>query len=800
MKSVQYRFGPFRLVSATRQIWRNDQPLELPRLVFDCVLYLLENRDRAIGRDELVAALWGRVDVADTQLSQLMRRVRHALGDDGQSQKAIRTVQGYGYRWAMPAKTMPMVPNAEPTDGSGATSALNNEAEISATTTSAPELPPQSVRVGANHVRKRRPSRWRAWGLCSLAAITIAGGLFFATALLHDGPTPATANVAPNASRAIVLPLDVSAASDSAWVRLGAMDIVADRLRASGLAVPPSESVVAAVQSASGARTPTHLEDLFSAGIVIRGNAVKSAAGWQVSLQAQSPGDLQRTAEASDREPVPAIQAAADRLVAALGRAPAPDTHETDPLGARIARIRAALLANEIALARQLLAADEGSAEDTTTLRYWRAQTDFRAGDFERAQAGFEALLDDPRVLADTHLHGRVLIARAGNHIRRAEYAEAEADFNSAVRVIKDFNESSEYAEALAGRGIARVALRHFDGAAADFGQARLQMERAGDAFGATRVDANLGLFELVRRRPANALPYLRSAVIRFEAFGAVSALLSTLNAQFDAHAFLLQWSDALAVSERRWALRGRAADPMQRYLIGVDRSRVLAAFGRYREAHRALDAVEEEYPDMRKPIVQVLHAQRADLAWREGHSTQALARAQEGLDDAPCTDASAPCETLALIYQRALIVEGQADAQGIPPADQVLHTQGTDGPPSLAVARAEWSAHSGRPDDAETGFRAALADVEDEGTPSDVALVVSSYAHWLIEQRRLDDAAAVAGRVAPWADRDFDCALLQVAVMHAYGRQAPWATALQRARLLAGERAIPSTLLVPPG
>src|SRR5690606_17912490 len=110
MKSVQYRFGEFRLVSATRQAWRNGEPIRLPRRVFDCIVYLLENRERAIGRDELVAAIWGRVDVADTQLSQLMRRVRRALGDDGHSQRSIETVQGFGYRWAMEAE-------AEPTPG-----------------------------------------------------------------------------------------------------------------------------------------------------------------------------------------------------------------------------------------------------------------------------------------------------------------------------------------------------------------------------------------------------------------------------------------------------------------------------------------------------------------------------------------------------------------------------------------------------------------------------------------------------------------------------------------------------------
>ena len=54
-------------------------------------------------------------------------------------------------------------------------------------------------------------------------------------------------------------------------------------------------------------------------------------------------------------------------------------------------------------------------------------------------------------------------------------------------------------------------------------------------------------------------------------------------------------------------------------------------------------------------------------------------------------------------------------------------------------------------------------------------------------------------GRVARWADRDFDCALLQAGLYHALGQRATWQTALARARSLAGERTIPASLQNPP-
>jgi hypothetical protein len=56
-------------------------------------------------------------------------------------------------------------------------------------------------------------------------------------------------------------------------------------------------------------------------------------------------------------------------------------------------------------------------------------------------------------------------------------------------------------------------------------------------------------------------------------------------------------------------------------------------------------------------------------------------------------------------------------------------------------------------------------------------------------------EAGALVGRVAPWADRDYDCALLQLRLYHALGQRELWASALATARSLAGDRRIPAEL-----
>ena len=62
-----------------------------------------------------------------------------------------------------------------------------------------------------------------------------------------------------------------------------------------------------------------------------------------------------------------------------------------------------------------------------------------------------------------------------------------------------------------------------------------------------------------------------------------------------------------------------------------------------------------------------------------------------------------------------------------------------------------------------------------------------------------MQQAAAAIGRVSPWANRNYACALLEVRLFHALRQIGPWRNALDRARTLAGEREMPADLLQPP-
>jgi DNA-binding winged helix-turn-helix (wHTH) protein len=102
MDHPAWRFGEFVLDRATRELRRGGKRVSLSAKAFDCIAYLIEQRGRAVGRDELIAAVWGRVDVSDSVLSQTVLYARRALEDTGREQHAIRTVVGFGYHWVAP--------------------------------------------------------------------------------------------------------------------------------------------------------------------------------------------------------------------------------------------------------------------------------------------------------------------------------------------------------------------------------------------------------------------------------------------------------------------------------------------------------------------------------------------------------------------------------------------------------------------------------------------------------------------------------------------------------------------------
>ena len=77
-------------------------PIPVQPQVFDLLAYLLLHRDRVVTKEELLDEIWGDRFVSESALTSRIKSARQLVGDDGISQRAIKTFHSRGYRWIAP--------------------------------------------------------------------------------------------------------------------------------------------------------------------------------------------------------------------------------------------------------------------------------------------------------------------------------------------------------------------------------------------------------------------------------------------------------------------------------------------------------------------------------------------------------------------------------------------------------------------------------------------------------------------------------------------------------------------------
>ena len=75
------------------------KPIAVEPQVFDLLVYLVQNRDRVVSKDDLIASVWGGRIVSDSTLTSRINAARKAVGDSGEDQKLIRTIARKGLRF-----------------------------------------------------------------------------------------------------------------------------------------------------------------------------------------------------------------------------------------------------------------------------------------------------------------------------------------------------------------------------------------------------------------------------------------------------------------------------------------------------------------------------------------------------------------------------------------------------------------------------------------------------------------------------------------------------------------------------
>jgi len=96
---VIYRFEAYTLDADRYELRRGADLVPVEPQVFGVLLHLVRSRGRIVSRDDLIAGVWDGRIVSESTLNSRVSAVRHAIGDDGEQQRLIRTLPHKGYRF-----------------------------------------------------------------------------------------------------------------------------------------------------------------------------------------------------------------------------------------------------------------------------------------------------------------------------------------------------------------------------------------------------------------------------------------------------------------------------------------------------------------------------------------------------------------------------------------------------------------------------------------------------------------------------------------------------------------------------
>lgn len=786
-------FGGFQLDPATRELRLHGVSVSLPPKSFECLAYLIEHSNRAVGRDELISAVWGRVDVSDHLLAQTLLRARRAIRADGEESATIITVSRFGYRWVTPVETIEVRPLA-PAVGSALAAADEEHSAV---------IAPAPIECALPATLAHEPKRRRSW---SLAAIVVAGMLIALlgiadVALRRDVPardatsgsgTPVVPAILSH-EQLLVLPVDVASNStEDAWIRLGAMDYIASRLReAATLKVLPSDQAIALVGAGDhadprGAGELHRLELATGATYIVSPRATRNGDTWQFALDVFHDGGIVSFSGNGTAPLQAAVAATASFLnsVGDTGLAATPDAHPA--LTELLQRIDAALLSSDIKQAQQLVdTASPVFAKDSQFLLR-AGSVAYRFSRLDAAQQLLEPLSEDgpgqlPAIRADA------LVRLGAIALRRQDNTGAEQLYTQAITVLAALNNPTSLGKAYMGRGLSHGLRGESDGALADFARARVEFERAGDVIALASLDGNAGLAQSYQGRYAEAIVDFNRAIAVYTRFGIHDYLAATLLGKSDARLALLDYAGVLETTRDGLNLE----DPLLARHIAANRSRALLATGQLKAAAALIeDAARRTDPQHVDPEFDLL---RTELAIQRGHGGTMTAGAEALLERImqhadPTSAAGTGSALLTLI--RASLQAGDVSLAGRLLEKANAYDDATE--PTLAFARvlAEASIEAARQSPvAESRFAQAQSFADRRGQPELIVAVGVACARHAIATKDRDRIKTLIGRLAPFSDRDYSAARAVAELYAALGERTLADAAAEKARSLAGER-----------
>jgi TolB-like protein/DNA-binding winged helix-turn-helix (wHTH) protein/Flp pilus assembly protein TadD len=161
-----YRFGELVLDPGRRTLSRADSPVSLTPKAFDVLLFLAQNPNRLVTKEELLQAVWGDTFVEEGNLTQYISHLRKALGDNSEDNRLIVTIARKGYQFT-----------ADVTVAEAADTAIQAAVQVSTAESSLADTQP-ALRSPADEAVPKALGHWRKAAVVGAsAALLVVVGL-----------------------------------------------------------------------------------------------------------------------------------------------------------------------------------------------------------------------------------------------------------------------------------------------------------------------------------------------------------------------------------------------------------------------------------------------------------------------------------------------------------------------------------------------------------------------------------------------------------------------------------------------
>lgn len=108
--AASFAFEGFVLDTQERRLLADDQAIEINGRYLDALALMVRDCGKLVSKDRFLDEVWRGVPVTDEALTQCIKTLRRALGDDASRPRFIETVPKHGYRFIAPVEVVGNAP------------------------------------------------------------------------------------------------------------------------------------------------------------------------------------------------------------------------------------------------------------------------------------------------------------------------------------------------------------------------------------------------------------------------------------------------------------------------------------------------------------------------------------------------------------------------------------------------------------------------------------------------------------------------------------------------------------------